>query len=29
MSSYRPCPPASGVLKIYAVQFESLFNRLS
>lgn len=31
MSSYRPCPPAPapGPLEDYAVQFDSLFNRLS
>ena len=29
MSSYRPCPPAPGPLEAYAVQFDSLFNRLS
>ena len=29
MSSYRPCPPAPGPLEAYAVQFDSLFNRLA
>ena len=29
MSSYCPCLPAPGPLQDYAVQFDSLFNRLS
>jgi hypothetical protein len=29
MSSYCPCPPAPGPLEAYAVQFDSVFNRLS